>query len=150
MYNIIKTICDDLGLAFYYGEKWIHTFNSLDATFPAVFMFNIVERYLDFPIESQEKELDFAFLVLKRIDEKDYINPDASVTDVHVSEMKIKLFLFLKELRDYKSNGVPLFNSGVAWQIKVTETPNIKGIQEYVAGVYCEMKVKTKYLDSLC
>jgi hypothetical protein len=150
-YTIVKSICDDLELSYYYGEGWLQNYESLNATYPAVFMFNIIETYNDFPNESNYKTIDLGFAILKRIDQKDWLNPNSLTNDTHVQEMRAKLYLFLKKLRDYKNTaGIPIFNTGEAWQIKVTEeTPQLLS-NDFVAGVRCEMKIKVLNTESVC
>jgi len=149
-YSIIKGICDDLELSFYYGEGWLQNYKSLNATYPAVFMFNIVENYLDFPNESQFRTIDLSFAMLKSLEQKDYLNPVSATNDGHVQEMKAKLYTFIKALRDYSVNNVKTFRTNETWQIKVTETPQLQMFTDFVAGVTCEMKIKVLNLDDLC
>lgn len=149
-YTIIKSICDDLKLSYYYGEGWLQNYESLNATYPAVFMFNIIENYIDFPNESQYRNLNISFALLKRIAPEDHLSPDSLTNDNHVKEMRSRLWKLLKRIRDYRQAGVPIFNTGDNWTIKVIENPRFQMFNDYVSGVTCEMTIKVLNLDALC
>jgi hypothetical protein len=149
-YNIFKSVATECNIDLYMSEAYSMFAQIQNQTTASVAVFPIVEKPVKFTDNYQYNELEIDMLFLTPITQQEFLDAD-NVTFVKYSElMASKCKEFLLKLKQYTHSGVPIFNTGKEWTIKITHYTSTKPLNEYLTGVQCKLILQCYNLDAVC
>jgi hypothetical protein len=149
-YNILKSVASACNIDLYMSEAYSIAAQIQNQTKTAIAVFPIVEKPVKFTDNYQYNELEIDMFFLTPITQQEFLDAQ-EVTFVKYSElMAAKCKEFLLKLKQYIHNGVPIFNTGKEWTVKITHYVSSKPFNEYLSGVQCSVIIQVYNLNSIC
>lgn len=146
----LKTIAATCGLEFYYGDKAKQSFDSTHGTYPAIFMDLCKREINDFPNESNFGTIDIYFMVVNVVTIENYNSIDFDTMYTTIKAMTEKAMLYISRLRDYRIDGIPLFQTNENFDVEIIDGVPLGLFDNYVEGVVVHLRAKYYDTDTIC
>jgi hypothetical protein len=152
MYNILKQVAEDTGLTFYIGDNMLHNKQSIRGVYPAIFVKYPTVQPIDYPQQSNFDNISLSYMVVAAVNETEFMLTEQATLNHYVEQMKAKEYEFRKRLAAYTVNNVAIFRTNDAWQVTINYlgSSEYKLLDNFVAGVVVDLKLKMYNLETLC